>query len=167
MPDSVLVLTCTDPLLTRPDSFRTLVFVSMSYDWHHPAAACSSLLALSRSYHGPGLDLSQLPPLPCPIICLFWPRSAAVGSSLGFAVLPHALFHFLPIAFLALSGSACHVPSYWHRMRQCIIGNCQFLLVSCLSSKSQPFHSEPHKLLDSSQWTGHLSVFFHRSQKNQ
>ena len=33
------------------------------------------------------------------------------------------------------------------------------LALSCLSSKSQPFHSEPHKLLDSSQWSGYFSGF--------
>ena len=136
-----------------PDSFRPLVFTSMSYDWHHSAAV---------SLHCPvyimvlALICPELPPLPC---SLFSPRSAVLGSSLGFALVSHALFHFLPIPFIALSGSAGHVPSYWLRMRLCIIGNCQFSLVSCLSSKSQPFHSEPHKILDSSQWT-FLRFFF-------
>ena len=74
------------------------------------------------------LTCPELPPPPCPSICLFWLRSEVVGSSLGLALVSHALFHFLPIPFLALSGSACHVPSYWHRMWQCIIGNCQFSL---------------------------------------
>ena len=50
-------------------------------------------------------------------------------------------------------------------MRQCIIGNCHFSLVSCLSFKLQPFHSESDKLLDSSQWT--FLRFFQRPQKNQ
>ena len=70
------------------------------------------------SCSGPDLQLLQL----------FWPRSAVIGSSSGFALVSHAFFHFLPIPFLALSGYAFHVLSYSHRMQQCVIRNCQFSL---------------------------------------
>ena len=38
--------------------------------------------------------------------------------------------------------------------------------LSCLSSKSQPFHSEPQKILDSSQWTRHFSWVFSGRKKS-
>ena len=75
----------------------------------------------------------------------------------------HVLFHFLAIPFLALSGYACHVLSYWHRMRQCIIGYCHFSLVSCLPFKSQPLYSEFTSFFIHR--SGHFSGFFQRSQK--
>ena len=98
------------------------------------------------------LTYPELPPLHCPVICLFWARSAVFGSSLGFAVVYNALFHLLPIPFLALSGSACHVPSYWHRMRSSseIVTSRSFLVfrlnhnLSILSLTSFSIHHSGH-----------------------
>ena len=80
----------------------------MSYDCPYPAT-----VSLHCPVHIRVLVLTcpELPPLPClysprPPICLFWPRSAVVGSSLGFALVCHALFYFLSIPFLALSGQS-------------------------------------------------------------
>ena len=58
-------------------------------------------------------------------------------------------------AMSRVAGTACD---------QCIIGNCHFSLVSCMSFKLQPFHSESDKL--SIHRNGHSSVFFQRSQKH-
>ena len=72
MPGSTLVLTMPGLLLTCPDSFRTLVLAFVGDDWSNPAI-------VSCSYDG--LDLPELPVLPCPVVCLFWPGSAFADSA--------------------------------------------------------------------------------------
>ena len=160
--------------MTCPDSFRSLVFASISYDWPHPAA-----VSLHCPVHIMVLVLTcpELPPLPCPIICLFWPRSAVV------AVVVLAQICSCWFFFGVCPGLPCLVPFSAHTF-PCSVWLCMpcpellaqdaavhhrklpVLALSCLSSKSQPFHSEPHKLLDSSQWSGYFSGFFSGRKKS-
>ena len=129
---------------------------SISADCPHPAAV--SLHCLVRIMF---LDLTcpELLVLHCPIICSS-PELHLLALLLSAPICP-ALFHVLSCSvsvFLALTGSTCHIPSFWHGKRQCISGKGCFLLVSLLSIKSQLFRSEAHQLLDSSE--ERLSDFF-------
>ena len=128
---------CIGPSWTCPDFSRTLVMTSISADCQHPAPV---------SLHYP--DRIMVLVLTCAelMFCtaLWFVCSAqdlhlmALQSSLS---RPALSFSCSAMHFLAFSISTCHVPSCWHRKRQCISGK-SFLLASRLSFKSLLFDSE-------------------------
>ena len=124
------------------------------------------------------LTCPELPSLPSPIICLFWPRSTVVPVVVLAQICSRLFF------FGVCPGLPCLFPFSAHTF-PCSVWLCMprpelltqdaavrhqklpVLTLSCLSSKSQPFHSEPHKLLDPSQWSGYFPGFLSGRKKIQ
>ena len=130
------------------------------------APSRSSALALSCSYHGPGLDFSRTASSALPYnlsvlaqICSCWfcfgvcPGLPCLGP-FSVHTFPCSVWLCMPCPELLAQDAAVH-----YRILSVL---ARFLSVS----KSKPFHSELRKLLDSSQWTGHFSGFS-EAAKNQ